>query len=194
MATLSFPALTATRATWGLTANTDKFTSPFTGTTQTIARPGARWSAVLEFASLTKIQAGLLDAFLASLEGQAGRFYLHPHHRPGTQSAGVVNGAGQTGKTLAVSGYTPGNLIFRAGDFIEAGGELKMVTTAATANGSGLATLAITPAWRASPANGSAVAGTEPKATMMLASNAYAVTRVPGDLYDTIIVDCLEAF
>ncbi len=194
MPTLNFPAIVPTRSTWGLRANTDMFTSPFTGTVQTIARPGARWVATLEFTGLSKARAAILDAFLASLDGQAGRFFLQPHHRPGTTALGVVNGAGQTGKTLAVSGYGAGIKIFSAGDFIEAGGELKMLTADATTNGSGQTTLQITPAWRSSPTNGGAVIGTNPTTTMMLASNDYSVTRLPGDLYETIAFDCMEAF
>lgn len=194
MPTLIFPAIVPTRATWGLKANVDTFKSPFTGTTQTIARPGSRWVATLEFSGLSKAQAAILDAFLASLDGQAGRFTLATLHRPGTALIGVVNGANQTGKTLAVSGYSAGVKIFSAGDFIEAGGELKMVTADATTNASGQATLAITPAWRNSPSNGGAVIGTAPTTTMMLASNDYSVTRLPGNLYEIIVVDCVEAF
>lgn len=194
MPTLTFPTIVPTRATWGLKANVDRFTSPFTGTTQTIARPGARWYATLEFTGLSKAKAAQFDAFLASLEGQAGRFYLTPLHRPGSTALGQVNGAGQTGRTLAVSGYAAATTIFRAGDFIEAGGELKMVTADATTNEVGQATLQVTPAWRVSPTSGGAVIGTNPATVMMLASNDYSVTRIPGDLYETIVVDCMEAF
>ena len=67
-------------------------------------------------------------------------------------------------------------------------------TADATTNGSGQTTLQITPAWRSSPTNGGAVIGTNPTTTMMLASNDYSVTRLPGNLYESIVIDCVEAF
>ena len=173
----TFPDILPSRATWGLQANTEKFTSPLNGATQTVGRPGTRWKATLEFSGLSCAQGALLDAFLASLNGQAGRFYLYPHHRPGTKGTGVVVAA--SGASLTVSGIT-----LATGDFVQAGDEFKIVIGSGT----------IAPPWRNAPAVDAPVIATEPKCKMMLSSDEYAVTRLPGDLYDNVTISCVEAF
>jgi hypothetical protein len=75
---------------------------------------------------------------------------------PGTPGPVVVNGAGQSGRVLAVKDATP-NYIFREGQFfsvvINSRHYLYMVTTEAIANASGAVNLAIEPMLRVSPAN-----------------------------------------
>lgn len=68
----------------------------------------------------------------------------------------LVNGAGQSGYTLAVDGFAAG-YVFTKGQFFNhitaSRRYLYMVQAAATANGSGQATLTIWPMLRASPAD-----------------------------------------
>lgn len=190
MAIVALPAIIPTRSTWGLKSLTETFTSPLNGTVQTVGRPGARWKVTLEFNGMDLTQGATLEAWLASLDGMAGRCYLYPHHRPGTGAAATVNGAGQLGKSINLS-CAP-NRTFAAGDFFTVNNELKMVTAPATADGSGIVTLTFSPMLRTSPVSSSAVTFTKPQVLMMLAQDEYAVSRIPGPQYDNITVSMIE--
>lgn len=192
MTIYTFPAITPSKATWGMKSNTEKFSSPMNGTVQTVSRPGSRWRASLEFSGMTLAQGATFDAFLASLDGMAGRFYLPPHHRLGTGAACTVNGASQTGRILTITAAA--GRAFAAGDYFSVNGEFKMVTVAATADGAGAINLQFSPALRAAPPNGATVTFAQPVTLMMLDSDEYSVVRVPGPLYETIVIACSEVF
>lgn len=193
MTTLAFPVgLLPSKFTFGLKSNAEAFTSPLNGAIQTAFRPGSRWMATLEFAQMFLDKAALLDGFLASLDGMNGRFTLNPFNRPGTGTNCVVNGASQTGTTLNVTGAAGQQ--FAIGDYFAINGEFKMVTAAVTADGSGHAALSFAPALRASPPNGGTVTFNAPTLTMILAAPQYGMTRLPGPIYDTISIDCVEFF
>lgn len=180
MAILTFPEIDVAKVTWSLQSNTEKFTSPLNGSTQTTARPGSRWKATIETGPLKPEEAVVIDAWLASLDGMAGRFYLWPIHRPGSAGAGTV--AAVTAKTVSVNG-----IVLQAGDFIEAGGELKMIAAAGNP-------LTISPPWRRQPAIGAIVNATKPKSVFMLESDEYGVVRLPRYRYDSIVISCVEVF
>ncbi|HJV73175.1 MAG TPA: hypothetical protein VJ654_03050 [Noviherbaspirillum sp.] len=197
MTILTFPSITPAHVAWGLKSNTESFTSPLNGSTQTIERPGARWKATLTMPPLTVSNAVLLDAFLLQLNGKAGRFYLYPHHRPtprGLGGSGVVSGGGQTGKTLATTGWTAGWLVLRAGDFFQVGSELKMCTADAVASGTGTVTLQFMPALRSAPSNGAAIVSTNPQTIMMLDTDETLTGKAPGPSYDPMTLSCIEVF
>lgn len=108
-------------------------------------------------------QAALLP--LAQLDND----FLYPppdYAGPSTGYAGpppLVAGANQTGSTLVCDGVTPSTPILRAGDWLEVGGELKLVTADAVSDATGVVTFAIRPALRASPTDNASAAITEPK-------------------------------
>lgn len=192
MAIIAFPNITATRATWGLKSLTESFTSPLNGSTQTAGRPGARWKATLEFENMDLAQGAALDGWLAAMDGMANRTNIFPHHRPGTGATATVNGASQVGTTLNIN--CAANRVFAAGDFFSVNGEMKMITASTLANSSGQATLSFSPMLRASPISGSNVVFTQPTALMMLGQDEYAITRVPGPLYENISISLIEVF
>lgn len=168
-----------------LLANSQTFRSPLTQSAQTLELPGARWSVSFTLSALTEADAAILQAFLVSLDGQAGRFTLHNFARP--QPRGVatgtplVKGSGQTGKTLITDGWTAGVTgILKAGDFIGVNGELKMVIADANSDGTGTATLAIRPALRASPADNAPITIDRPTATFMLTEDSVQWLTRPG--------------
>ena len=137
-------------------------------------------------------QAAALDGWLAGMDGMAGRTNIYPHHRPGTGAMATVNGASQVGSTLNIN--CAANRVFAAGDFFSVNGELKMITAPVVANGAGQAALSFSPMLRTSPFNGANVVFTQPTAQMMLAQDEYAVTRVPGPLYENITIALIEVF
>lgn len=63
------------RSQFGLRSNTQSFTSPLSGQTQTIERPGARWMASYSLPPMKRAQARHWQAFLLGLRGGAGHFY-----------------------------------------------------------------------------------------------------------------------
>lgn len=192
MTILTFPSLIPSKVTWSLVSNTEQFTSPLNGSTQTAGRPGSRWKAALDFIGMDKATSASFDAFLASLDGMAGRFYLYPHHRPGGGINGAVAGASQVGTSLNVT--VAAGRTFAPGDFFAVNNELKMITAAAVANGSGAVTLSFSPMLRASPANAAAVVFNQPTVLMRLDANEYAFTRTPDFYADVISIPCIEAF
>ena len=195
MAILTFPAtLIPSRSTWGIKFNSEQFTSPITGTTQTVQRLGARWKATLEFTGLSPAQGGELDAFLAALGGRSGRFFLYPHHRPGNVAAGVTSGALAAGATTCTAtGYTPNAQVFKAGDYVAIGGQLKILTAPATANSSGAVTLQFAPPMRSALGSGLSVVGNKPTVVMMLDSDEYLIGRSAEPVMDSFVISCSEA-
>lgn len=199
MTTLTWPTLSRTAPRvldWSLAPNTQSFSSPLSGAVQTIEMPGARWKASFMMENLTEADAAILQAFLVTLRGRAGRFYLYNFARMmprGTISGTpLVKGAAQTGNTLIIDGCTVGSTLL-AGDYFAVNGELKMVVANATANGSGEMTLTIEPPLRASPADNAAVTTYQPTATFMLASDEAKWSTAPGKI-SNFPIDCIEAW
>lgn len=199
MTTLTWPTLSraAPRVLdFSLVPNTQSFSSPLSGSVQTVEMPGARWQMSFVMENLTETDSALLQAFLVKLRGRAGRFYLHNFARAtprGTLSGTpLVKGAAQTGNTLAIDGCTVGSTLL-AGDFIGVNGELKMVVADATADGSGEMSLTIEPPLRSSPADNAAITTTRPTATFMLANDEIKWNTQPGK-FTSVPIDCIEAW
>ncbi len=95
---------------FGRSSNTQGFTSPLSGSVQTAALPGGKWSATFKLTPFTRAEAQTWIVFLLKLDGRAGRFYAHDPSNaiprgiiPGTP---LIKGASQTGKTLETDGWT----------------------------------------------------------------------------------------
>ncbi len=199
MTTLTWPTLTRSAPRvldWSLVPNTQSFGSPLSGAVQTVEMPGARWKASFMMENLTEADAALLQAFLVTLRGRAGRFYLFNFARSaprGTASGTpLVKGAAQTGNTLIIDGCAVGATLL-AGDYFAVNGELKMVVANATANGAGEMTLTFEPPLRASPADNAAVTLDKPTATFMLANDELKWNTQPGK-FSSFPIDCIEAW
>ncbi len=183
-------------AEWYLVSNTQTHESPLSGAMQTLELPGARWAATLTISKKKAEQARPLAAFLISLRGQAGNFYLHDHTHPTPRGAAagtpVVYGASQTGSQLITSGWNV-NVpdILLAGDYIQVGNELKMVVADADSDANGRATLQIEPPWRNSPTDAAAIITDHPRALMKLTDNKQGLKSQPGPFSSTTIT-CVE--
>lgn len=169
---LDFPDVTPNAADFGLVSNTQSARSELDGTVQTLALPGDIWTGVFTFANKFDPEARILRAFLASLRGSSGRFYMSPpaYRRAGTApGTPLVKGVGQTGSTIATDGWTASQAgILLVGDYIQIGSELKMITADASSDSGGNATLAFVPPIRLSPADNSAVITVKPSCVCML--------------------------
>jgi hypothetical protein len=174
MTILAFPPdiLGPTAMQFSLRGNTQSGgRSPFDGTEQTLELPGAAWVATLTFRLSAGEQpphggqAQVLEGFLASLRGRAGRFTWAPPRRrrgvaqtiAGGQATRYVNGASQSGNAIVTGGwpastanlYLPGDTI----GWLDPTGraQMHMVTAAASSTDAGVCTVAISPPIRRSP-------------------------------------------
>ena len=199
---VAFPAIrNPSEVSWRLRARTQTHTSPFDGTVQTLAMPGARWEATLTWRTLPPADYRLLEAFLASMGGMAGRFWYGPVHAPRRATGGgspVINGASQTGATMSMRGFSANAQAFLAGDwfsYTDTGNRrrLHQVTADVTANGSGVASVPIAPAIRRAGADGAAVTIASPTGTFMLASDDAGEIQVRAPLLGAVSISIVEA-
>jgi hypothetical protein len=147
------------------------------GPVQTIQRLGARFAVDVTLPPLEPVDAA---SFLAArMKARAENETLTlawPQAEVWSVIAGspVVNGAGQAGARLNISGLTAGQTV-PAGRFFsfQAGGRhyLHVTTQAVTANGSGQVQLHVAPLLRASPANGAALNFSAPVVEGLLTGN-----------------------
>ena len=159
-------------------------TSPFTFKQQTYQFSGQRWEADIKLPPMQRTDAEEWVAFLTSLYGQKGTFLLGDPlattpQGSASSAAGtpVVNGASQTGDSLAIDGLPASATNYlKAGDYIQLGSgassEFYKVLTNASSNGSGEATLDIWPNLRSSPADGATVVVSGAKGVFRLNDNA----------------------
>ena len=153
--------------------------SPFTGEEQIYVHQGEWLEFELSCPPAKRDIAEEVIAFLLSLNGRQGSFLVPP---PG-YSAGargalggtpLVNGASQSGKTLATDGWTAGVAnVLKAGDWIQLGSgassRLYKLVQAASADGSGQASLEIWPRLKETPADNDPITVVNPKGCFRLA-------------------------
>lgn len=115
-----------------LIANNQTYDSILTGEFQSAGLSGAKWQCTPTFSNRNGKEARDLRAFIFNQEGVAGRFNYYPASidNLGTHAGqGVVDGAGQVGKSLITKGWDADQeLLFAAGDYLTVNGEMKMVT------------------------------------------------------------------
>jgi hypothetical protein len=157
-----------------------QFVSPLSGAVRSVARAAGRWRLEMSFPPMKPAQAQKLEAFLWRLDGAAHRAVLRDfsYRRQGTGAGTpVVNGANQTGYTLATSGWTAGGTQLYAGDRIGVNGQMLVVAEDFSSAGSGTITLAHP--LRSSPDDGAAIEVSNPAARFVLVSR-IASSAQPG--------------
>ena len=204
MTTSTMPSTPGFRSVrFGLRSNTQRFTSPLNKAVQTLELPGALWFASFELPPMTRDQAAAWQAFLVDLMGSAGRFYgadpdgAAPRgaYVPGLDTP-LVAGAAQTGASLATDGWRANQTgLLLPGDYVEVGGELKMVTLRVDSDGGGAVTVNFKPPLRSSPADDAPLIVESTKVVMMLADDEQGAWD--GDLNAVvrgITFSAVEAF
>jgi hypothetical protein len=176
--------------------------SPFTGQQQTYEWPSSYWTAKIELVDMFRANAEKWIAFLLSLHGMAGTFLLGDLYGATAQGPAtgtpLVNGAGQTGRSLITDGWTINKTpILKAGDYIQLGTgttqRLYKNLTDANSNGSGQATLDLFPTLRESPADNAPITVSNCKGVFRRSSNAQPWSMNKGGLY-SIAFEAMEAF
>jgi hypothetical protein len=176
--------------------------SPFSGVQQVNEWPAEWWEAEVSLPPMRRVTAEAWTTFLLALRGRSGTFYLGDSaaKTPRGVATGtpVVNGAGQTGKSLATRGWTISITgILKAGDYLQVGsGATKRLyknLTDANSDGSGNATFDIFPRLRESPADGAAITLSTTQGTFRLQDNARSWDIDEALIYG-IQFKALEAF
>ena len=169
---LTMPTTKPTQTEWAIISNARPFVSPLTGAIQTAHRTGNRWRVTLSYENLFDSERAVMQAFLSQVTATAESFYLEDHsyeRRANGTGIPLVAGASQTGNQLNTDGWTSGTYAFRAGDFFEVNGELKMATADSLII-AGAATVDFVPELRSAPADNAAITISNPKGVFRLIS------------------------
>lgn len=167
---------------WRLLSAGTKFESVFNGAVQTVRFPGSKWKVSMSFDNADDYEARAIESILFQLDGMAGRIRLPDFGRWGVPPTGtpVVFGAGQLGASIVTAGWLPNRMVIARGQYLSVNDEMKFVTADVWSNGSGAATIPITPVWRKSPADGASVEVENPKCIFMLLNNENGPDRKPA--------------
>lgn len=172
-----------TALTWGPLTNTARAKAPWTFQDLVQVFDGEMWRGELSIALQREADGRELAAWITSLKGGRGTFKLGDPATAAPLGSAVdepgepiVDGAGQTGSQLAISGL-PVNAVgyLLAGDMVQLGtfaagnAHLHMVLTDISTSGTDKATLDLFPTLRESPANGSEVVLVNPQGVFALA-------------------------
>jgi len=164
----------------------DRSLRRFGGSEQIIVNRPAFWSFRIPLLPRTGVDAKGWRAALTELANPANTFAAGPPGYRGAVYTGTatVSGAGQLGRTLAVSA-NPSTIILRAGEYFSVNGELKVATNTVTSTSGGAATLQFEPPLRASPANGAAINFATPTATFRLIAPQWSLQ--PNRLHSAML-------
>jgi hypothetical protein len=157
--------------------------SPFTFKEQVFSHGGQMLEAEISLPPMTRAEGEQWVSFLIKLKGMQGTFLLgDPAAATPRGSAGttpgtpVVNGAGQTGDSLTISGLpadADGYLL--AGDYIQLGtggaATLHKVLNDVDTNASGIGLIDLYPSIRTAPVDAAAVVVANAKGVFRLATN-----------------------
>lgn len=152
----------------------------FQGDTSTLSYTGDGVSSVLLWGA--QVEAGTAMTSYQPIADAYGPF---------------VNGAGQTGNSLAIDGASPNESSYlKAGDYIQLGtgatARLHKVLSDVVTNDAGQATIDIWPDLRSSPTDGSAVIISNTVGRFRLSSNQQSFSIDSASIYG-ISFDCVEA-
>lgn len=203
MTILTFPTIRRPSAgSYRLRGNTQTHRSPLDGTEQTLEMPGAVWELTVSWDSLSPDDSRVLAAFLAQLRGAAGRFYYSPAAWQPRRATGggtpLINGASQSGSSLATDGWTPSVQVMRAGDWLSytdtsARRRLHMVTADVTSSAGGAAALAITPPIRRAGLDNAAIEVAAPSGVFRLPDDAAPEMAIRPPMLGRVTLTMVEA-
>lgn len=195
---LTLPDFELVGARMRLLRGTTKVQSPFTGKRQVGELPFALWGLSFKLPILDEEESRDWKVFVAELRGQYGTFkaLVPGYNGPTTGYAGavgVVAGASQLGTSLVTDGWANSQSIFHKSNFFTVNNELKMLTAAASSNGSGQMTVSFEPALRSSPADNAVIEIANPYAVMASINDDMGWDISPPELYD-MAFEAVEAF
>jgi len=152
------------------------------GFRNTTKLPRDRWTCVVTLPPLSLVQAQEWLGWLDSLDGVVGTFTMGSADFTSItgnapNSTGRVAGASQTGSTITTDGWSTGVTdLFKAGDIISFGGQLKRVLVDTDSDGSGNATIEVAPPVYEAVADNALITTVSPTGTFRLMDGTYNVS------------------
>lgn len=179
MTTYTWPTtrlFTPTSVEWRLIPNVIRSNvSPFSGHSQTVEVPGARWAALLNLTANRNADRAQIEAWLNKVRGAANRIALWHHVRPvprGTLQANTTTTATAASGATSITIAATTGLTLLAGDMLSvatANGKSQLVqVTQDTVAVSSSMTVAFTAPLRWSVNNGATVTVVRPTAEFVL--------------------------
>ena len=170
MATITYPSTPkANSMSWRLIMPSQTNASEWTGRRQTIASGRGWWECQIVLPPIVgTTNVNVWRSFIAKARGRANDFQIpvDPTAQSASASTPLVNGASQTGRTLATDGWPVSTTVLVAGQFVTINNQLLQLTENVTSNGSGVATLTFEPPIRVSPADNAAIEYNNPYCLM----------------------------
>lgn len=196
MATITFPTNAIIAGLqWKLVMPSQTNISGWTGQRQVLASNRGWWECVLTPAPIVgDVEVKPWRALLAQARGMVNDFQVKVHPRPQSALSNtvLVQGAGQTGRSIVTDGWPASTTALSAGDYVTINNQLLQLTANVTSNASGVATLTFEPPIRTAPADNAPVEYMNPYALMYLTEEP-ALSVTVGDVY-TLTLNLREAF
>lgn len=193
MATITYPSTPKPQGmSWRLVMPAQTNVSDWTGKRQTMASGRGWWESQITFPPIVgTANVNAWRSFLAKSRGTANDFRVpvDPTAQAPVISVNdvgslnlnfttnlyqtfgatpLVNGAGQTGRTLNTVGFPPSTTVLQAGQFVTINDQLLQLTENVTSNAFGVAVLTFEPPIRVSPANNAPIEYVNPYCLMYL--------------------------
>lgn len=214
MALITFPdIINPTNLSFGIQGSSQAFVSEFTGTSQHVRLPTARWYGSANWENLTGDDFDSLKVFLTQLEGAFNTFAFGDVSRdsPNSGLASTVVLQAQTGAsahstqmTIQRSGSESSTSIsgtvsaFKKGDYFHVtstkGQELKVVTADATITNTGTTAINFAPALRGAVSTGANLTRHAPRAIMRLSSNDQNSWEIAPPVLGSFGFSFMESF
>ena len=174
--------------------------SPWSFATQTQQHSGEMFGAEVSIAPCNRVQAAPWIAFLASLRGPVGTFYLPVEKvaqtpRGAATGTPVVNGSVSSGsETIATKGWS-NNItnILRKGDYIQIGVRLYQILSDHNTDGSGYTTVDVFPSVREALVDNTPITTSNPKGLFRLDSSEITTYEADAERLYSISFTAVEA-
>ena len=172
MATITYPSTPRPQSmSWRLVMPAQTNVSDWTGRRQTLASGRGWWEAQITLPPIVgTLSINAWRSLIAKSRGAANDFRVpvDPVAQSASTATPLVNGAGQTGRTLNTDGWPTSTTVLQAGQYVTINNQLLQLTENVTSNGSGVATLTFEPPVRTSPSDNTAIEYKNPYCLMYL--------------------------
>lgn len=156
----------------------------------------AHWRLVLEMDQLTRVERAVLQGFVLELMSGDHNFTMQDYsyvRRGSGAGTPLVNGANQTGPNIITDGWTASQTgVLLAGDQVQLGLQLCVVTADVSSNGSGQATIPVRPAVRKALADNASINTSAPLGRWKLVDNEFSWETMGGTVRSNFVLECVE--
>lgn len=173
--------------------------SPFALSSQVYDYGGQRHRAAITLPDLSAAEGKPWLVFFRRLNGPVGTFYICPVTEANPQGGSldgspVISGAGQTGETINVTGFTANFYkVLVAGDWVSIADRLYMVLDDVSADGAGAAELKLWPKVATAPSDAAPVEIRAPRGVFRLPGDAPSMELNQGRRYSGVQFEAIEA-